>query len=91
MAENDIRKYYLFALKAATDITATIIVPGLLAVLLRATYDQLAFAQLVFYISLLVVFVLSMILVVKKIQRYGEEYKKLIQAEPPRAGSGPSS
>lgn len=87
MAENDMRKYYLFALKAATDITATIIVPGLLTVLLRVTYDQLAYAQLVFYISLLVVFVLSMVLVVKKIQRYGEEYKKLIQTESPGAGS----
>ena len=87
MAENDLRRYYLFAFKAATDITGTIIIPGVLAVILRSTYHQLAYAQVIFFLSLLVVFVLSMILVVKKIQRYGEEYKKLIQTEPPGPGS----
>lgn len=90
MAENDLRRYYLFALKAMTDITGTIVVPGVLAMLLRSVYRQLPYEQLLFFISLLVVFCLSMILVVKKIQRYGEEYKKLINSQPPstRGGTG---
>jgi hypothetical protein len=61
MAENDLRAYYLFAMKAMADITGTLLVPGLLAVLLRSVYDHLAYEQLIFFISLAVVFVLSML------------------------------
>jgi hypothetical protein len=89
MAGNDLRQYYLFAMKAMADITGTILVPGLLAVLLRYAYDGLAYEQVIFFISLLVVFLLSMVMVVKKVQRYGEEYKKLINEKPPGPGGSP--
>jgi glucan phosphoethanolaminetransferase (alkaline phosphatase superfamily) len=91
MAENDLRAYYLFAMKAMADITGTLLVPGLLAVLLRSVYDHLAYEQLIFFISLAVVFVLSMLTVVKKVQRYGEEYKKLTDTQPPSSGSSSGS
>jgi hypothetical protein len=91
MAGNDMRQYYLFAMKAMADITGTIFVPGLLAVGLRYIYHDLAYEQLIFFISLGIGFVLSMIMVVKKVQRYGEEYKKLTDQKPPSARSGSGS
>ncbi|MEK7183795.1 MAG: hypothetical protein AAB776_04140 [Patescibacteria group bacterium] len=89
MAENDMRTYYLFAMRAMADITGTIVVPVILAVFLRYAYDHLAYEQLIFFISLIVVFGLSMVTVVKKVQRYGEEYKKLTDAK--SSGPGGSS
>lgn len=91
MAENNLRTYYLFAMKAMADILGTILVPAVMAAFLRSIYDHLAYEQLIFFISLAVVFVLSMLMVVKKVQRYGAEYKKLTDAEPPSAGGGPRS
>lgn len=91
MAENDLRPYYVFAFKAMADITGTLVVPGILAVLLRLTYQDIAYEQLTFFISLVVVFILSMIAVVKKVQRYGREYKKLTDAKVASARSGISS
>lgn len=90
MAENDLRAYYLFAMKAMADITGTVLVPGVLMILLRHAYDNLAYEQLIFFISLAVVFVLSMLMVVKKVHRYGEEYKKLTDTQPPSSGSSAS-
>jgi glucan phosphoethanolaminetransferase (alkaline phosphatase superfamily) len=90
MAEKDLREYYLFAMKAMADITGTILVPGLLAVLLRYAYEDLVYEQLIFFISLVVVFLVSMVVVVKKVQRYGEEYKKLTDTTPPGSGGSAS-
>jgi F0F1-type ATP synthase assembly protein I len=90
MAENDMRSYYLFAMKAMADILGTILVPAVLALFLRYAYDHLAYEQLIFFISLVVVFILSGLTVVKKVQRYGEEYKKLTNTKPPGPGSSAS-
>lgn len=91
MAENDMRAYYVFAMRAMADITGTILVPAVLAVLLRAVYKNLAYEQLIFFISLIVVLILSLVMVVKKIQRYGTEYKKLTDTKPVVPGSGSGS
>jgi len=89
MADYDMRVHYVFAMRAMAGITGTLLIPAFLAVLLRSVYDHLAYEQLIFFISLGVVFILSMIMVVKKVQRYGEEYKKLTGTKPP--GTGGSS
>lgn len=91
MAENDLRPYYAFAMKAVMDITGTLAVPGILALLLRLTYRNIAYEQLIFFISLIVVFILSMIAVIKKVQRYGREYEKLTDAKVPSARSSTGS
>ncbi len=87
MAGNDVRPYYFFALKAMTDITGTIFVPAVAALLLRQLYDHLVYEAFIFFASLLVVLVLTMWVIVKKVQRYGEEYKKLTSSP----GSGGST
>ena len=69
MAGNDMRAYYVFAVKAMADILGTILVPAVLAVVMRYAYNHLVYEQLIFFISLAVVFVLSMVAVVKKVQR----------------------
>ncbi|MDQ5952564.1 MAG: hypothetical protein QG626_693 [Patescibacteria group bacterium] len=91
MAENDLRPYYVFAFKAMADITGTLMIPGLLAVLLRTTYRDIAYEQLIFFVSLVVVFILSMSAVVNKVQRYGREYKQLTDTKVPGARSGTGS
>lgn len=88
MAGNDLRPYYFFALKAMTDITGTIFIPALLALVLRRLYDHLAYAEIIFFASLIVILVLTMLMVVKKVQRYGEEYKKLTSAPSGGGSSG---
>ena len=84
------RAHYVLAMKVGADITGTILVPAVLAVLLRAVYKNLAYEQIIFLLSLIVVLLLSLVAVVKKIQRYGTEYKKLTDSQTvlPRSGSG---
>ena len=89
MAGNDLRQYYFFALKAMADITGTILVPALLVVFLRRLYDQWAYAEIFFYVSLVLAFLLSMWTIVKKVQRYGQEYRKLTDVS--GDGRGPRS
>ena len=91
MAENDMRRYYIFAFRAMMDITGTLVVPVILAVFLRYAYQDLPYEKLIFLISLAVVFVLSLIAVVKKVQRYGTEYKKLTDTQPASSRSGTGS
>ncbi len=90
MVENDLRVLYLFAMKAMADITGTMLIPPVLVILLRKAYDHLAYEQLIFFISLIAVFILSLLMVVKKVQGYGTEYKKLTDIKPPGSGGSAS-
>ena len=90
MAQNNLRDLYVFALKAMTEITGIILLPALAALALKTVYADLPYAKILFPISLAIAFVLSMAVVVRKIQSYGQEYKKLtdpVSRDDSRSGS----
>ncbi len=88
MAQTELRAYYVFALKAMAEITTIILLPALAALALKYLYADAPAAKTIFPISLVVAFVLSMAVVVKKIQSYGREYKKLTDTDSQATNDG---
>lgn len=71
-------KYYAFAAKAMGDITLTIAAPAVLAAILGRWLDQhFATGKLLFIILLSVAFVLTIMILPRKIRQYGQAYQKL--------------
>ncbi len=87
MPENGLRGAYVLAIRAMVDITGTLLVPPVIALGLRSVYVDANQAGLLFAGTLVLAGGLSLLLVVKKIQRYGTEYKKLTDTKSPDDGS----
>lgn len=80
-------KYIVFALRAAADMTATILVPAVVAAVAGEHLDARLATGRAFFIALLVAAALLTIwTLTKKARRYGEAFKKLV-GEP---GNGPA-
>ena len=72
-------KYYVFALRAAADLTATVVVPALAAVFGGRLLDARFATGKTFQIALLIAAALLTVwAVATKAQRYGEAFKKLV-------------
>lgn len=79
-------KYYVFALRVATDMTATIMVPAVVAALAGKYLDARFETGRAFFIALLACSALLMVWgVVTKARLYGKAFKKLVGE--PRNGS----
>jgi len=79
-----VRKYYVFAAKAAGDILATILVPGLLVLVLKYAF-HLPYSM---FLGLLIVALIFTAMVLwKKITDYGRAYDQLNNSELRRPGS----
>lgn len=86
MKNNGQGKYMVFALRAAADMTGTILVPAVAAAFAGRFLDTHFGTGKVFFIALLVAAALVTIMtVVKKSRYYGDLYKKLV--DEPRDGS----
>lgn len=79
-------KYYVFALRAFTDITATIVVPAIVVLFLK-TFTRMSSA--VFALLLVATFVATAVVLYRKIIRYGSAFQKLNDAS--GSSSGPRS
>lgn len=72
-------KYIVFALRAAADMTGTILVPAVVAAIAGNFLDTRLGTGRAFFIALLVSAALVTIYtVVKKARHYGDLYKKLV-------------
>lgn len=71
------RKYYVFALRAFSDITATIVVPAVLVVVLRYAAH---ITGTLFYVLLAVAFVGTALILRRKMKLYGDAFEQLNQA-----------
>lgn len=71
-------KYYVLALRAAADITGTIFIPALLAAFagrrLDAHYDS---GKTFFALLLILAFILTIVILIRKVRSYGRAYQKL--------------
>lgn len=77
--------YIVFALGAAADMTATILVPAIVAAVAGKFLDARLATGKSFYIALLMTAaILTLWRVVKKVRTYGEAFKELVD----ESGSG---
>lgn len=74
MAAGIERKYYVFAVRAFTDITATILVPAVVVLVLRYVVGVEGTG---FYVALVVAFVVSAVVLWRKMKTYGEAFTQL--------------
>lgn len=80
-------KYYVFALRVAADITATIMVPAVIAAMAGRYLDARCETGRAFFIALLACAALLTVWgVVKKVRLYGKAFKKLVG----ESGDGPA-
>ncbi|HCC83763.1 TPA: hypothetical protein DEP96_02855 [Candidatus Uhrbacteria bacterium] len=71
-------KYYAFAAKVMGDITVTIAAPAVLAAILGRFLDtRFQTGRLLFIILLVLAFVLTIMILPRKIRQYGQAYQKL--------------
>ncbi len=79
MSDKGQAKYYVFALRAATDITGTILVPAVLAAFAGQYLDNRYGTGKAFLAILLIVsFLFTIIALIRKVRTYGNAYQKLI-------------
>jgi len=74
MAIDNVRKYYLLAMKAFADVLATILVPAVIAALLKFL---LHLSTPIFALVLGATFLFTAVVLVRKINSYGQAYRKL--------------
>jgi hypothetical protein len=80
-AQSTLMPYLRFALRAATDITVTILVPAILAGFLgKVLSGRLGSGRIVLVVCLLLAFVATAFILVKKVRTYAKEYQHLIDA-----------
>ncbi len=73
-------KYYVFAIQAMGDITVTIAAPAVLAALLGKFMDgRLHTGKLFFVILLVLAFLITITVLLRKIRFYGQAYQQLIK------------
>ncbi len=78
MKPEGLGKYYAFAMKAMGDITLTIAAPAVLAAILGHYLDQhFGTGKLLFIVLLALAFVLTIMILPRKIRQYGQAYQKL--------------
>ena len=78
---NDTGAYLRFALRAAGDITGTILVPAIVAALLGTALDaHYGTGRIIFVVCLLLAFAATAFILVKKVRMYAKEYQQLIDA-----------
>ena len=74
------RKAYIFAFKALGDFGVTIAVPAVVAALAGKWLDTKFDSSPKYTIILFTIaFVLTILIVVRKVKRYGKEYQELIK------------
>ena len=79
MRSKGLGKYYVFAFRAAADITATIAIPALLAAIVGTWLDTHFGTKKMFFIVLLVLAaILTVWGVTRKVRTYGKAYTKLV-------------
>lgn len=78
MAEDGVRKYYVFALKAFADVLGTILVPALTALGIRYACKL---PDGIFLAILGGVFVLTAVVLAKKIRSYGRSFQQLTESD----------
>lgn len=78
MADGEMRKYYLFAFRAFGDTLATILIPAFVALGLKY---WLHLNQAVFLILLAVTFLMTSIVLVRKIRSYGRSFQQLSSSQ----------
>jgi hypothetical protein len=74
MAGDDVRKYYVFALRAFADVLGTILVPAAAAVVLKYA---LHLPYSIFLAFLILAFILTAVVLAKKISQYGRSFQQL--------------
>jgi hypothetical protein len=79
MAGDDVRKYYVFAMKAFADVLGTILVPAVLALIAKTAF-HLPYS--IFLILLIAALILTAVVVVKKIYQYGRSFQQLTTSTP---------
>lgn len=74
--------YYRFAFRAMADISGTILVPAIAALVAGKWLRSVVFGtDLALYAVLGVAFAGTAVVLVKKIRAYGEAYRKLIDSD----------
>jgi F0F1-type ATP synthase assembly protein I len=88
MPNEGLGKYYAFAIRAMGELTVMIAAPAILAALAGKWLDNyFASGKLWFIILLVLAFVLTIIILPRKIRQYGQDYQKLFD----KHGAGPTS
>lgn len=85
MARGIERKYYVFAFRAFADITATVLVPAVAMLILRSVAGL---GTTAFFLLLAAALLGTMVVLFRKIKRYGSAYQQLIANAPRRGGAG---
>lgn len=76
---NDTGAYLRFALRAAGDITGTILVPAVLAAFLGKALDAyFGTTRVLLVVTLASAFLVTAFLIVKKVRMYAQDYQRLI-------------
>lgn len=89
MTEKGQGKYYVFALRAAANITGTILVPAVAAAFAGRYLDtRFGTGKTWFAVLLSVAFFFTVVVLIRKIRSYGHAYQKL--AAEPRDGAARS-
>ncbi|MBI1908006.1 hypothetical protein HYS28_01135 [Candidatus Uhrbacteria bacterium] len=89
MQEKGLGKYYVFALRAMADLTATIFVPAVVAALLGRFLDGRYGTGRAWFIGLLAcTFVLTVFILIRKVRSYGRAYQKLFDKQGSEPGDG---
>ena len=78
MAGDDVRKYYVFALRAFADVLGTILVPAAAAVVLKYAFNL---PYSIFIALLIFALVLTALVLAKKISEYGRSFQQLDSAK----------
>ncbi len=80
MPKNDQGKYIVFALRAAADMTGTILVPAVVAAFAGKFLDtHFGPGRAFFVLVLAVTALLTVWMLVRKSKSYGEAFKKLVE------------
>jgi hypothetical protein len=83
MAGDDVRKYYVFAARAAGDILGTILVPPGVALVLKYAFHL---PYTIFLALLVIALILTALVLAKKIPEYGRSFQQLNRSTSLTAG-----
>ncbi|MFA5946799.1 MAG: hypothetical protein WC813_02130 [Patescibacteria group bacterium] len=85
MAGDDVRKYYVFALRAFADVLGTILVPAVAAVVIKNAFHL---PTTIFLALLVAAFILTALVLAKKISQYGRSFQQLNRSQDELRRSG---
>ncbi len=85
-------RYTVFALRVMSDLTATIVIPAALATFAgRALDARWGTGRTWFAVLLAGAFMGTVVIMYKKVTRYGKAYRKLLDADDTHASGGDGS